>query len=134
MVRGGLTEVTDEQKHECSEGVGRADRSKEHSTHKGPEVSACLARVNSRRLSCRNGGGHISQGFSFPDGPDLVSNAGDAGDTGSIPGLERSPGEGDGNHSKYCRENPMEPGGLQSIGSKESDTAEHVTTLAFPWG
>ena len=28
----------------------------------------------------------------------------------------------------------MEPGGLQSIGSKESDTAEHVTTLAFTWG
>ena len=70
--------MTDEQKHECSEGVGRADSRKEHSTHKGPEVSACLARVNSRRFSCRNSGGHISQGFSFPDGQDLVSNTGDA--------------------------------------------------------
>ena len=37
-------------------------------------------------------------------------------------------------HSEYCRENPMEPGGLQSIGSKGSDVTEHVTTLAFTWG
>ena len=38
-----------------------------------------------------------------------------AGDTGSIPGLERSPGEGNGNPFQYsCLENPREeePGGL----------------------
>ena len=44
-----------------------------------------------------------------------------AGDPGSIPGLGRSPGEGNGNpllHS--CLENPMDekPGGLQSTGSQ----------------
>ena len=41
-----------------------------------------------------------------------------AGDTGSIPGLERSPGEGNGNPFQYsCLENPREeePGGLQSM-------------------
>ena len=39
------------------------------------------------------------------------------GDTGSIPGSERSPGEGNGNPFQYtCLENPKteEPGRLQS--------------------
>ena len=37
-----------------------------------------------------------------------------AGDMGSIPGLERCPGEGNGNPLQYsCLENPMKkPGGL----------------------
>ena len=40
---------------------------------------------------------------------------------GSIPGLGRSPGEGNGYPG-------MEPGGLQFMGgSKESDTAERLT-------
>ena len=34
-----------------------------------------------------------------------------AGDTGSIPGLERPPGEGNGNPLQYsCLENPMDRG------------------------
>ena len=38
-------------------------------------------------------------------------NAGDKRDTGSIPGLERSPGEGNGNPLQYsCLENPMDRG------------------------
>ena len=38
------------------------------------------------------------------------ANAGDR-DTGLIPGLERSPGEGNGNPLQYsCLENPMERG------------------------
>ena len=42
-----------------------------------------------------------------------------AGDLGSIPGLGRSPGEGNGNPlQNSCLENPTEePGGLQSMGS-----------------
>ena len=42
-----------------------------------------------------------------------------AGDLGSIPGLGRSPEEGNGNSLQYsCLGNPMdrEPGGLQSVG------------------
>ena len=42
-----------------------------------------------------------------------------ARDTGSIPGLERSPGEGNDNPLQYsCLENPREeePSGLKSIG------------------
>ena len=42
-----------------------------------------------------------------------------AGDTDSIPGLGRSPGEGNGNILQYsCLGNPMEPGRLQSMGSQ----------------
>ena len=40
-----------------------------------------------------------------------VSNAGDAGDLGSIPALGRSPGEGNGNLLQCsCLENPMDRG------------------------
>ena len=39
------------------------------------------------------------------------ANAGDTGDTGSIPGLGRSLGEGNGNPLQYsCLENPMQRG------------------------
>ena len=47
------------------------------------------------------------------------------GDAGSIPGLERSPGEGNGNHSSILAwEIPWteEPEGLQSRGSQKSQT------------
>ena len=39
------------------------------------------------------------------------ANAGDARDAGSIPGLGRCPGEGNGNPLQYsCLENPMDRG------------------------
>ena len=41
----------------------------------------------------------------------LPANAGDVRDSGSIPGFERSPGEGHGNLLQYsCLENPMDRG------------------------
>ena len=50
-----------------------------------------------------------------------------AGDLGSIPGLGRCPGEGNGNPLQYsCLENPMDRGAwpaTMSIRSQESDTA-----------
>ena len=45
----------------------------------------------------------------------LPANAGDAGDMGSVPGLERSPGGGNGNLLQYsCLKTPWteEPGWL----------------------
>ena len=51
----------------------------------------------------------------------LLANAGDIRDVGSILGSERSPGEGHGSPLQYsCLENPKdrEPGGLQSTGSQ----------------
>ena len=55
----------------------------------------------------------------------LPANARDIRDVGSIPGSERSPGEGNGNPLQYsCLENPMDRGtwGLQSMGSQRDKT------------
>ena len=47
----------------------------------------------------------------FPGGSEVKASAWNAGDPGSIPGSERSPGEGNGNPLQYsCLENPMEGG------------------------
>ena len=50
-------------------------------------------------------------------------NAGDIGDSGSIPGSERSPGVGNGNPLQYSCLKKMSrteaPGGLQSKGSRK---------------
>ena len=58
----------------------------------------------------------------------LPANAGDRRDAGSIPGLGRSPGEGNGLPLQYpCLENPMERGawrGYSPWGCKESDMTE----------
>ena len=44
-------------------------------------------------------------------GSEVKASAWNAGDLGSIPGLGRSPGEGNGNPLQYsCLENPMEGG------------------------
>ena len=55
------------------------------------------------------------------------ASARDLRDAVSIPGLGRSPGGGHGNHSSILAWRIpwiKEPGGLQSIGSKQSDTTE----------
>ena len=55
----------------------------------------------------------------FPGGLEGKPSACNAGDLGSIPGLGRSPGEGNGNPLQYsCLKNPMDGGawGLQSTG------------------
>ena len=47
----------------------------------------------------------------FSGGSDGKESACNVGDLGSIPGLERSPGEGNGNRLQYsCLENPMDGG------------------------
>ena len=56
----------------------------------------------------------------------LPANAGDTGDEGSIPGLGRSPGEGNGHLLRYsCLGNPMDRGAWWAAAygvPKESDT------------
>ena len=63
-----------------------------------------------------------------------------AGDVGLIPGLGRSPGEGNGYPLQYsCLENPMDLGAWRALwGRKESDTTDWLTqhTLVItgsPW-
>ena len=49
--------------------------------------------------------------MGFPGGSEVKASARNAGDLGSIPGLGRSPGEGNGNPLQYsCLENPMDRG------------------------
>ena len=48
------------------------------------------------------------------------ANAGDTGDSGSIPGSGRSPGGGNGNPLQYsCLGNPMDRGDWQTMGSQK---------------
>ena len=59
-----------------------------------------------------------------------------AGDLGSIPGLERSPGEGNGNPLQYsCLENFMDRGAWWATRSpwdrKESDTTEQLSLTTY---
>jgi len=68
-------------------------------------------------------------GSGFPGGSAVKNppaSAGDAGEVGSIPGLGRSPGEGNGNPLQYsCLGNPMDRGEWQATVhgvTKESDT------------
>ena len=47
----------------------------------------------------------------FPSDPDGKESVHNVGDSGSIPGLGRFPGEGNGNSLQYsCLENPMDGG------------------------
>ena len=49
--------------------------------------------------------------WGFPGGSEVKASACNAGDLGSIPGLGRSPGEGNGNPLQYsCLKNPMDGG------------------------
>ena len=70
--------------------------------------------------------GEISKTTSvIPGGSDGKASAYNAEDPGSIPGLGRSPGEGNGNPLQYsCLENPMGGGTWQAIvhGVAESQT------------
>ena len=64
----------------------------------------------------------------------IVKNASNAGNPGSIPGSGRSPEEGHGNLLQYsCRENPMDRGAWQATyrtwTCKEYDTTEQLTLL-----
>ena len=53
----------------------------------------------------------ITEGIILPGGSDSKESACNAGDSGLIPGSEKSPGEGNGNPLKYsCLENSMDRG------------------------
>ena len=66
--------------------------------------------------------------MGFPGGSDSKESTCNAGDLGSIPGLEKSPVGGNGNPLQYsCLENPMHQRilvGYSPWGHKESDTTE----------
>ena len=67
--------------------------------------------------------------MGFPGGSEVKASAWNAGDLASIPGLGRSPGEGNGNPLQYsCLENSMDRGawwatvhGVAKSGTQLSD-------------
>ena len=64
---------------------------------------------------------NLTMSVGFPDGSEVKNPAANAGDLGSIPGMGRSPGEGNGNSLQYsCWKIPWteEPGRLLSLGSQ----------------
>ena len=71
--------------------------------------------------------------FGFPGGSVVKNLPANAGDTGSIPGWGRSPGEGNGNPLQCsCLENPMDRGAwwLQSMG-RMSRTKQQQQGITF---
>ena len=68
--------------------------------------------------------------WDFPGGLDGKAPAYNAGDPRSIPGLGRSPGEGNSNPLQYsCLENPMDGGTWWATtprGHKDSDMTERL--------
>ena len=70
----------------------------------------------------------------FPGDSEDKASASNAGDPGSIPGLGRSPGEGNGNPLQYsCLENPMDRGAWRAIfhGVAKSRTRLNDFTFTF---
>ena len=81
--------------------------------------------------------GQISQSlWGFPGGSDSKESICNAGDLGSIPGLERSPGGGHGHPLQYfCLKNPhgqRSLAGYNPWGRKESGTTEQLSTHKGP--
>ena len=69
-------------------------------------------------------------------GSDNKESAYNVGDPGSIPGLGRSPGEGNGNTLQYyCPENPMDPGAWWATWIKPGSPTLQADSLPSetPW-
>ena len=77
---------------------------------------------------------HLYVFFGFPGDSASKEFVGNAGDPGLIPGLGRSPGEGNGNPLQYsCLVNPMDRGALWAIvhGITEESGASEPLTLSL---
>ena len=82
----------------------------------------------------------------FPGGSDGEESACHVRGPGSIPGLGRSPGEGNGNPLQYsCLENPMDRGAWQAIvhgvtkswarlSAHRQDEVLHISVPSLPLG
>ena len=99
----------------------------------------CLRAVETSRpkteCEVEGAGGHFNKQFptdprGFPSGSAVKEFTCSAGDKGSIPGLGRSPGEGNGNFLQYsCLENPVDTGAWQATVhgvTKELDMTERL--------
>ena len=71
--------------------------------------------------------------LGFPCGSAGIESAHNPGDLGSIPGLERSPGEGKGYPLQYSGLENSTDRGYRSWGPKELDTTEQLTHTTSLW-
>ena len=75
--------------------------------------------------------------MGFPGGSEVKASASSVGNLGSIPGLGRSPGEGNGNPLQYsCLKHPMDGGAWWAIvhGVAKSQTLlSDFTSLHFKY-
>ena len=68
----------------------------------------------------------------LPDGSDGKESSCNAGDLGSIPGLGRSPGEGNGNPLQYsCLQNPMDRGAWWATDDGVAKTRTRLNNFQF---
>ena len=71
----------------------------------------------------------------FPGGAEVKNspaNAGNARKAGAIPGLGRSPGEGNGNPLQYsCLENPMDEGAWWATVHRVTKSQTRLSDLTF---
>ena len=78
---------------------------------RGAGIGTLTLQVSHRALSCSYFKSDNVGCWGFPGVSDGKESAYNAGDLGSIPGLGRSPGEGNGIPLQYsCLENPMDGG------------------------
>ena len=79
----------------------------------------------------------LNPGMGFPGGSVSKESACSVGDLGLIPGLGRSPGEGNGNQLQYSfLENPQGQrslAGCSPWGCKESDMTEQLSIAQHTW-
>ena len=77
------------------------------------------------RIHCISMGG-------FPGGSEDKASACNVGDPGSIPGLGRSPGEGNGNPLQYsCLENPMYGGAWRATVHRVANSRTRLSDFTF---
>ena len=74
----------------------------------------------------------------FPGGSEVKASACNVGDLGSIPGLGRSPEEGNGNPLQYsCLENPMDGGAwwatVHRVAKSRTRLSDFTFTLSILW-
>ena len=68
--------------------------------------------------------------MGFPGGSEVNASACNVGDLGLIPGLGRSPGEGNGNSLQYsCLENPMDGGAWWAIVHRVAKSGTRLSDL-----
>ena len=75
--------------------------------------------------------------MGFPGGSEVKASASNAGDPGSIPGLGRSPGEGNGNPLQYsCLEDPMDGGAwwstVHGVAKSQTQLSDFTYTFTAP--